>query len=90
MRRRVEREREGVLQAARRNEQADRELCESVLWLHHPFVLRCEERGTVKRVRGKGAQQKCSGEVVIKGETEGAGREIRVSEKRLLFNRGKR
>ena len=35
-----------------------------------------------------GRQGKCGREVVIKGETEGGGRAIRVNEKKLSFNRG--
>lgn len=38
----------------------------------------------------RGRQEKCGSEVVINGETEGGGREIRVDEKRLSFSRGKR
>ena len=77
-----------MLQAACWNEQADRELREPVRRLHQPFILRCEERGTVRESEGR--QEKCGSEVVIKGKTEGGGREIRVDEERLSFNRGKR
>lgn len=38
-----------------------------------PFILRCEERGTVSESEGR--RQKCGSEVVIKGETEGRGSE---------------
>ncbi len=74
-----------MLQAACWNEQADRKLREPVCRLHHPFILRCEKRRTVRESEGR--QEKCGSEVVIKGETEGGGREIRVDEKSLSFNR---
>lgn len=81
-----DREGERVLQAACWNEQADGELYEPVCQLHHPFILRCEERGTARESEGR--QEKC-GREVIKEETEGGGRDIRVNEKRLSFNWGK-
>lgn len=77
-----------MLQTACWNEKADRELREPVCRLHHPLILRCEERGSVTESERR--QEKCGSEVVIKGETEGGGREIRVDEKRLSFNSGKR
>lgn len=74
-----------MLQAAFWSEQAKRELHEAVCRLQQPLILCCMERE-----RQKGRQEKCGSELLIKGGTEGGGREIRVDEKRLSFNRGKR
>lgn len=66
-----------MLQAACWNEQADGELWELCLPASPP--LRCEERGTVRGLEWR--QEECGCEAVIKGGTEGGGREIRVNKR---------